>query len=326
MLCNPLQRMRITASSRIFKPGSVGYVVWQTQLGDYNLWDTLMMMTRFGKNGKPRIELVKFVVPMVYYETLSAKSREIMEIIKYVHGFEPWPESVRIVPKGPFSHRQEKMEPLDTRLEPMRPESKDSLKYTTWEFLGYVAAMSELIRITQESLKAGAITLQTPTQKVLEIGVDDLNEVRTSKLSLFIRSALKYGRKKEMKNYYDYVLKNSEDMGVRRQIMYNLTKSLSILAKLLAFHNDRRLAIQTEMRERITQTIKEVKKRPDYLKRAKEQSDERIERKIGSVIKENNNNPYKLKAKSPYDNAGIFGKPKKVKFVTTKYVPTSSTF
>jgi len=137
MIINPLQRIIVTKSDRICRPGSLGYLMWLEPVYSYNAWSATIVFSRFGRSGKPRVGVLTVATKMFRYEEFSKQDQAILEVVKVAEGLEP-----RI---DPYRGRRA-VKTGGTDFEATEPESKNLLKISDLEFLAYILAFSLYLR------------------------------------------------------------------------------------------------------------------------------------------------------------------------------------
>ena len=138
MILRPLQKIQVVQSTKKCKPNSLGYFVAQDPVGDYNAWQMCIVFTRFGKKGKPRIEILPINLPMVDYNAMKPADRDILNAVHSYEGLEPRTYTDR---KGNSTN-----DTRDTVIEPIKPTGpKDLLRLPDNEFTAYIVAMSLFI-------------------------------------------------------------------------------------------------------------------------------------------------------------------------------------
>lgn len=137
MLIRPLHKIQVLESKKRYKSDSTGYFISQKQVGTYNTWEAVILFTRFGKSGKPRLELTKVMFDMVDRNTISKSGLDILSVVG-------GPEGI--------------VSPFDsdiTKIEPIMTDHKDLLDAPLDEFVAYIIAHSILLYKLECAIRAG---------------------------------------------------------------------------------------------------------------------------------------------------------------------------
>lgn len=192
MLLRPLQRVRVLSSKKKYKPGSTGYFVSQSSLGNYNGWAAYVVFTRFGKKGKPRVEPALLNMRMVEYDTMKESDQKIMNIIGAYENIDP----------GQFSQysagrRASSDELGSTVLETIPRDYKDLRDLSDNEFTAYIVAFSMLIHQFAYSKNAKTLMNRIVINKNNFVSSGfDLVPIRAGSLGYYILAGIKYDEAK----------------------------------------------------------------------------------------------------------------------------------
>lgn len=120
----PLQKVEVIESTKQCKPGSIGYIACLKPSKKFGMWQASVVFTRFGKGGMNRLSQMG-----VSCEPIDVSQFKTQ---KTTHAVEEYLKAKRHVkPQVLFKYL-----PMD---------SKNLLEMDTWDFMGYVSALSILI-------------------------------------------------------------------------------------------------------------------------------------------------------------------------------------
>lgn len=145
MIIKPLTKIMVESSPLKCTPGSLGYTIYQSQYGAYNIWTAVVLFFRIGQKGKDRLEPMILRDDMVDYKSLRlpAKSVEMLEKLELAENFHPY-----VTSSNDKGRRSKYVHYADhTKYSVLKQEYKDTLNMPTWEFITYIAAMSALIYV-----------------------------------------------------------------------------------------------------------------------------------------------------------------------------------
>jgi len=155
MIIKPITKIKITSSPLKCTPGSLGYLVTQNQYLGYNIWSRLFLLSRVGKTGKDRLEVMCIRDTMVDYKSLrmsdAVKMLKSVELAESIHPRLNNLDNGRKKPK--YSHYAD-----HTKFEIVKNEHKDALNMPVWEFITYTAAISAFMYSIHHGESVGRIS------------------------------------------------------------------------------------------------------------------------------------------------------------------------
>lgn len=234
MLIQPLQRIEVVNSSKQCKAGSTGYIVCGHWIGAYNLVDHDIIFTRFGKNGKPRISLVKLVTAYVDVESLSFREEYKHTMDKIIRDY-----------LMPLRWEGRRASPIDSSIKVIPIGAKDLTELGIWEFIAYISALSMFVKAMEH------IDLGMPRIRIDDILGTPVAETRPSSIGHCICESFK-NTEGRLDQKFDEYINYFSDVRNRKIWIKKLRKQLSLDRQaviryskgVLAKHNDLCLSIK----------------------------------------------------------------------------------
>jgi len=143
MIIRPLTKIKVISSPLKCTPGSIGYVIEQNRYLGYNIWTRSVLISRIGKTGKDRLEVMTLRDVMVNYNDLKINNEgiKILKNLELPAQLLPCLHYRDVGSKRPrYSHYADY-----TQFEIMEYNHKDTLNMPVWEFISYITATSLLI-------------------------------------------------------------------------------------------------------------------------------------------------------------------------------------
>jgi len=141
MILRPAQKIEVVQSNRQCKASSIGYFVCQDDIARYNAWQMVSVFTRHGKKGKRRINMLEFSIPMFDHDQFKGSDKKILDTVQFVEGLLPRP--------GASTRKSSRELGLsdpngvgESIIKPINMGCKNLLDLDTWDFLGYLTALS----------------------------------------------------------------------------------------------------------------------------------------------------------------------------------------
>jgi len=220
MIFQPLQKIRVVESTKKCKPGSLGYAVFQEQIGSYNMWSLDILFTRFGKKGKPRLELMKLSQHIVDIYSMDKAVVDILEAVKVDEGLYPRYTS--------RSYAALALDMIDTKIDQCPIGVKDIMDLPTHEFISYIVAHSLLLHRFIHGSSTVAVTLTTGG--VLETASDiPIRDYPNKYLGYYILAGLKKDTRNKTKKYATRIDDYFSDFNSRMECIVKMRKNLSMI-------------------------------------------------------------------------------------------------
>lgn len=173
MIILPVRQIEIINSNKATRPGSIGYValMLHTNGPDTNLLTTYSIFTRYGKGGMRRLDLVRSVSECVSLSDYCEENN--LEQFRSLVTRE-----FRLLPRGYSTDVAFKYIEMP----------KDLSTMDTWEFLGYLSALSLFVSRYEIARKVGGRNTFRH-YSVHEMMTLNINDIPVSKLCDFIIGA-----------------------------------------------------------------------------------------------------------------------------------------
>jgi len=224
MILKPLQKIEVVESTKKWKPGSIGYFVCQSSVGNYNGWDILIVFTRFGKKGKRRIEPINTDIHMIGYDQLKKSDRNIMDIVKFAEGLEPRPHPSDVGKAKPRYTRSVG----ESVIAPIQMVHKDLLEIETWDFMAYVTALTLYINRISFDKDLYHVRIMPPLKMSEFVGAgSNLNKIRPHNVGYYIMRGLSMDAKKKTSVFEEIYLNFFDNMDNRQECLERLLLNLS---------------------------------------------------------------------------------------------------
>lgn len=251
-MIKPSQRIQIIESNKKCKPGSIGYFIKGAPVYGYNGWEAAAVFTRFGKKGKPRVDLVEFAMPVVDYNELDEESRGIVNIIKYAEQLEP---RISISDVG-RKYKRYTPETGGTKLKAINHEAKNLLEMDPLEFLAYVAATS--ITLYSSRISRDSLDIHKPYGVNISRFVNDgfpIGDVPSDVLGFYIVEGWKLDQKTKTDLCSNFFITYFSSSATRIPLCERMAKKSAILAPVMSQCEKRNERYHVELTDKISKLV-----------------------------------------------------------------------
>jgi len=252
MILQPLQKIRVVKSTKKCKPGSLGYAIFQEKINGYNMWGIDVLFTRFGKKGKPRLELMSVSQYIVNPASLKKAEAEIIEVVKVDEGLYPR----AILPGTSRSYRQKHewmIGTLDTEIELDSYPNKYLVDLPIHEFIAYVMAHSLLL---YNFLNGGSILTTVLGGSLSQASEAPMQDYPNDCMGYYILAGLKQDTRNKTHDYATRIENYFLSMDNRMEWIIKLRKNLAMIRTAYARHTRHKNSTVTDEKHRIDETVK----------------------------------------------------------------------
>jgi hypothetical protein len=271
VVINPLTKIIVTSGPLRCKPGSLGYLVRQSQLAHHNVWDRAVMFSKLGKTGKDRLDVACLSGTMIDYRSLKITSKgvDILKNVTLAEGLHPRLHVSDVGKKKPrhgyiIDHTQ-----FDT----LKEEHKSALNMPVWEFISYITAMSTLVYSIENKAPArdlADITIASAGAEFYSFP-DDIPLV--SLVWLFFMHGLKLDKQQKDKAFETRYRKFFDLPAHRVVYMTKLRRALAIMSSQVKKDNNTMSQIESNSRKNIKDILGYYKGHADDYKSTVERSE-----------------------------------------------------
>jgi hypothetical protein len=233
MILRPAQKIEVVESNRQCKAGSIGYFICQDSVvSGYNVWRMAAVFTRYGKKGKRRIGVLEFPIHMLSSDQLKESDKKIVDIVKFVEGLDPRSNFNK------HKSRREKERGLldqhgidESKIIPIDIECKNLLDLDTWDFLGYLTALSiYLNRLCHNKLSSQLVSTPLLMRLCEFVEHKDLRLMPPDYVGYYIIMGLEYDAQNKNKSFEDIYLNLFNNHAMRKECLDKIIMGL-VMAK-----------------------------------------------------------------------------------------------
>lgn len=276
MILKPLQKIQIIESIKMCKAGSIGYFVAQDSMGSHNAWDICIVFTRFGKAGKPRLDVVPLNISMIDYNTMDKTDKNIIDIAKYYNDLEP----------RPYIHRGIEHSPRigTSTIMPISMDTKNLLELSDNEFTAYIIALSMFIhKIVHQ--KSSRYLHRTPGIKFVNFTADEYNlmAAKAEYIGYYILHGLKLdtdrrknGSAEKYQLFSEIYARQIDSKIKKRALLSKLYMALAMSKNTFRYYNTTTDRSFSNISTKITDILRYYKRNKHDLSQIKEVEENRM--------------------------------------------------
>lgn len=234
-IIDPAGKIEVIESTKQCKPGSIGYLTFQTPVEPYNIWNTHIIFTKFGKKGKDRIEVAELDTEMVDIDKMteiSAEGRELVKTAAAKVGF--LPRSANYI--------------MGAKIERALMGSKNVINLELYDFLGYISSLSMFTNYIMHGYQRYNREFYA-RRDLNRIPISDIEPEMLGHYICWVVGGKKNEGTVIREVYLDY-FRNSHN---RTNWMHKLYRSLSLLQRGVHRYSEIVKAAHSNMQRRITE-------------------------------------------------------------------------
>lgn len=243
MVMKPGERIKVIESTKRCSAGSIGYLAYQVSLSPYNACRSMIVFTRFGKNGMPRVTPTIVTPCIVDYSMFPKEVQQAIEENKFVDRLEPAPDR----------RTKKTCKLVDTKLESYPLKSRNLLDLPDLHFQAYIVALSLFLRKIVTKRDWSYLTRHISPR--LERMFSNFSYTFEELDPKIWATAILYGREQDIKYevdnfalfYYDQI--NTVDK--KKRLLKTLYKNLAIANKLVSEYLTAKAWLEEDVKTRI---------------------------------------------------------------------------
>ncbi len=284
MILRPAQKIEVIKSNRQCKAGSIGYFVCQDPLLKYNAWQMAAVFTRYGKKGKRRISVLEFSTHMLDNSQLKGSDRKIIDIVKFVEKLDPRLDSTKRK-----SHKGYGTPAIygvgGSIVKPIGIECKNLLNLDTWDFLGYITALSiYLNRLQHNKLSYQLVSMPLIIGWSEFVERKDVRLMSPDYMGYFIIQGLMHDAENKDKSFEDLYLDTFNDHAKRKECLDKIIMSMLMLKDRDAGYKSYILQVYNTMEANINEILSFYRKRKNDLKSVQKGEEEFKDNRFDSPL------------------------------------------
>ncbi len=226
MILRLAQKIEVVQSNRQCKAGSIGYFICQDSVSKYNAWQMAAVFIRYGKKGKRRINILEFSTLMFDHSQFKESDKKILDTIQFVEGLFPRPSN--------SIHKLRKRfgDPAindlgNSIIKPIDIECKNLLDLDTWDFLGYLTALSiYLYRLYYNKLSYQLIAMPLLPRLSEFMEHKDLRHIQPEFMGYYIIFGLDADIQNKNKSFEDSYLSLFDNQAIRKECLDSLIMAM----------------------------------------------------------------------------------------------------
>lgn len=266
MILRPAQKIEVVESNRQCKAGSIGYFICQDIISRYNAWQMVSVFTRYGKKGKRRISVLEFSTQMFDSSQFKGSDRKILDTVQFVEGLLPRPDNStrklrrRFGLPDPHGIGESMIIPTDMGC-------KNLLDLDTWDFLGYLAALSIYLNRLHHSKSSHQLATMPLLMQLAEfVEYKDLRFMSPDYMGYYIIKGLDYDAQNKDKSFEDSYLNTFNDHAKRKECLDKIIMAMVGLKDRDADHKSYILQVYRDIEIHINDVLSYYRKKKNDLK------------------------------------------------------------
>ncbi len=274
MILRPAQKIEVVESNQQCKAGSIGYFICQDSVSKYNAWQMVSVFTRYGKKGKRRMSVLEFSIHMIDNDQLKGSDRKIIDTVQFVEGLSP-----RIKSDGRKSRRR--FRPINTQkigesiIKPIDLGCKNLLDLETWDFLGYITALSIYLNRLQHnklSYQLVSMPLLIGWSEFLEH--KDVRLISPDYMGYYIIQGLEYDVRNKDKSFEDLYLGIFNDCAERKECLDKIIMTMLMVKDRDVDYKSHVSQTYSNVEDRINEVLSFYRRKKNDLKYVQKQEEE----------------------------------------------------